>query len=61
MRFHTVLRYISFALLLNAIFLAVSTIVAIIYRDNSIFPLFYTAVITLLIALFPIIFVPPTT
>lgn len=61
MRFHTVLRYISFALILNSIFLAISTIVGVIYGDTSIFPLFYTTLITLLIALFPIIFVPPTT
>ncbi len=61
MRFHAVLRYISFALILNAIFLAISTIVGVIYGDSSIFPLFYTTLITILIALFPIIFVPPTT
>ena len=61
MRFHAVLRYISFALILDAIFLAISTLVGVIYGDSSIFPLFYTTLITILIALFPIIFVPPTT
>ncbi len=60
MRFHAVLRYISFALILNSIFLLFSTIVGLIYADTSIFPLFYTTLITILIALFPIIFVPPT-
>ncbi|NOX66868.1 MAG: TrkH family potassium uptake protein [Chlorobi bacterium] len=61
MRFHAVLRYISFALLLDAIFLAISTIVGVIYGDSSIFPLFYTTLITILVAVFPIIFVPSTT
>jgi len=58
MRFHVVLRYVAFALLLNAVFLSISIVFSIISDDNALMPLLYTLLITLTFSVFPLIFVP---
>lgn len=60
MRFHVVLRYLSLALLLNAVFMGISAIVSLIYADSSFMPLLYSTIVTTLFGLFPLIFVPGT-
>ncbi|MBN2060031.1 MAG: TrkH family potassium uptake protein [Deltaproteobacteria bacterium] len=61
MRPHVIFRYIGFVMLLNGIFLFISALVAMLYSDNSLFPLIYSGIVSTLIGIFPIIFVPPTT
>jgi trk system potassium uptake protein TrkH len=61
MRFHIVLRYVAFALLLDALFMGISCIISLIQKDGAFIPLLYSTVITTLISLFPLIFVPPAT
>lgn len=60
MRFHTIIRYIGFVLLLNAAFLFISLLVSLHYHDNGTYPLLFSLLITALWGAFPIIFVPPT-
>jgi trk system potassium uptake protein TrkH len=59
MRLYAVLRYVAFSFFLNAVFLSLSAIVSLIYSDEAFIPLFYSAVITALFGLFPVIFIPP--
>ncbi|MCF8266448.1 MAG: hypothetical protein K9I69_00105 [Ignavibacteriales bacterium] len=61
MRYHVVIRYVAIALLLNTVMMAVSGIVALIYSESAASPLMYSALITLLFALFPMIFIPAFT
>lgn len=61
MRLHIVLRYVSFSLLLNALFMFISCIISGINNDIGFMPLFYSSIVTLLFGIFPIIFVPGTT
>ncbi len=60
MRIHVVLRYVSLALLINALFMFVSAMISLIYEANGFLPLIYSAIITILFGLFPLIFVPAT-
>jgi trk system potassium uptake protein TrkH len=58
MRFHIVLRYVAVALLLNAGFMAISFVISLFNSDSAQMPLLYSALVTLLFGLFPLIFVP---
>ncbi len=60
MRLHIVLRYIAYALLLNALFMILSSIVSFIYGEDALMPLLYSGLVTALFGIFPLIFVPPT-
>lgn len=59
MRLYLVLRYVGLVLLINALFLFISAFVGLIYADNSFGILMYSAVVTALFGVFPLIFVPP--
>ncbi|MEE4312065.1 MAG: potassium transporter TrkG [candidate division KSB1 bacterium] len=61
MRFHVVVRYVALALLANAFFMTISCSISLIYSDAAFMPLLYSALVTLLFGLFPLIFVPPAT
>ncbi len=58
MRLYVIFRYIGFVILLNALFLLVSSGISYYYNESSLFPLLYTTIIALLFGIFPIIFVP---
>ena len=58
MRYYVVLRYIGLVLLLNALFMAISGCVSLIYSDSAFLPLMYGAFVTALFGVFPIIFIP---
>lgn len=58
MRLSIVLRYVGQVLLINALFLLISAIVSLIYKDQSFGALLYSAVVTALFGVFPLIFVP---
>lgn len=60
MRFHIVLRYVAFALLLNSIFMGISCLISFFNSDPAFMPLFYSTMVTVLFGFFPLIFVPPT-
>ena len=60
MRIHIVLRYIGLILLFNSLFLFISFLISVYNNDNAVFPLLYSALITMLFGVFPIIFVPPS-
>jgi len=59
MRLYLVLRYVGLVLLINALFLFLSALVGLMYNDNSFGILMYSAVVTALFGVFPMIFVPP--
>lgn len=61
MRFYIVLRYVALALLLNALFMAISALISAVNGQNDLLPLLYSALVTALFGLFPLLFVPPTT
>ncbi len=58
MRIYVVLRYAALALLINAVFLIVASIISLFNHETSFMPLLYTAIITILFGLFPLIFTP---
>lgn len=60
MRTHVVIRYVGFSLLLNAGFLLLASLVSALYSGQSLVILLYSALISLLFGLFPMVFVPPT-
>jgi len=60
MRVHVVLRYVGFSFLLNAGFLFLASLVALLHADPSFLPLIYSSLVSLLFGLFPLLFVPPT-
>lgn len=60
MRAFVILRYLGFVLLLNAAFLLISAGISFIQGDSSTTQLTYTFIITALLGVFPIIFVPET-
>lgn len=60
MRIHVILRYVGIVLLLNALFLLIAATISIIYSETASFPLFYSAFISILFGIFPLIFVPHT-
>jgi len=61
MRFRVVVRYVGFSLILNAAFLFVASLVSAWFSDPAFLPLVYSALVSLLFGIFPMIFVPPTT
>lgn len=60
MRFPVVLRYVSLALLLSSLFMAISCTISLINSDAAFMPLLYSALVTALFGLFPLFFVPAT-
>jgi trk system potassium uptake protein TrkH len=60
MRFQIVLRYIGFALLLNALFMLISCIISFFTSDNALLPLLYSFLVTAIFGIFPLVFVPKT-
>ncbi len=60
MRFHIVIRYVALALLLNSLFMSISCVISFFYSDKAFMVLLYSALVTALFGLFPLIFVPPT-
>lgn len=61
MRFHIVIRYVALALLLNSLFMSISCIISVFNSDIAFMPLLYSALVTALFGIFPLIFVPATT
>jgi len=61
MRPQIILRYVGLVLLFNAAFLLISCIISGFNADSAFFPLLYTALISALFGVFPMLFVPPTT
>ncbi len=59
MRLNIVLRYVGFVLLINALFLFISSMISVIYGDSALRPLLYSSIVTALFGVFPLIFVPP--
>ncbi|MFC1724136.1 TrkH family potassium uptake protein [candidate division KSB1 bacterium] len=60
MRYHIILRYAAFSLLLNSFFMMISSLLSVVYSDGAFMPLFYSAVVTALFGIFPLIFIPST-
>ena len=59
MRLYIVLRYIGLILALNAIFMLLSACVSILNgMDSAFYPLLQSFVLTVILGLFPLIFVP---
>ncbi len=58
MRPHIIFRYSGLILLFNALFLFISCLISLIYMDQALMPLFYSAVIACLFGAFPLLFVP---
>ncbi len=61
MRPHIIFRYTGVILLFNAVFLLISALISAFYSDSASLPLFYSAIITTLFGVFPLIYVPPAT
>jgi len=59
MRFRIVLRYVSFVLLMNAVFLFIASLISAFNSDEALFPLLYSAMVAALFGAFPLIYVPP--
>lgn len=60
MRLRIILRYIGYVLLFNALFMLISAGLSFAEGDSALLPLLFTALITALIGVFPIIYVPAT-
>jgi len=60
MRLHVVLRYLGLVLVVNGVFLLLSAGVSLIYGDQAFRALLYSALVTTLFGVFPMVFVPPT-
>ncbi|MBL1214593.1 MAG: TrkH family potassium uptake protein [Ignavibacteriae bacterium] len=60
MRKNIVLRYLGLVLLLNSMFLIISALISYFHNGAGFSALAYSALITFLFGIFPIIFVPPT-
>lgn len=58
MRPHILLRYIGLVMLLNAAFIFASYMISLYYNDSGQQPLLFSFLITALIGVFPLIFVP---
>ncbi|MCF8052538.1 MAG: TrkH family potassium uptake protein [Desulfobacterales bacterium] len=59
MRPEIVMRYLGFILLINALFLLISTAISWGQGDGSFAPLLFSAAVSFLFGVFPLIFVPP--
>jgi len=60
MCFNTVSRYVGVVLLINALFLLLSAAVSALYADLAFRPLLYSALVTAMFGIFPLIYVPPS-
>ena len=60
MNLNTVFIYVGIVLLINALFLLISAIISAINADAALRPLLYSALVTALFGVFPLIFVPPS-
>ncbi len=60
MRPHIIFRYVGIVLLFNGFFLSVSAAIAFFHHQSDFLPLLYSAAITILFGLFPLIYVPPS-
>ncbi|MFQ5824906.1 MAG: TrkH family potassium uptake protein [bacterium] len=60
MRLYIILRYVGFVLLINAVFLFISSIISAFNSESVLFPLLYSAMVSALFGTFPLIFVPPS-
>jgi len=60
MRLGVILRYSGYILVFNSLFLLISAAISLFDSDTAWFPLVYSATISILFGVFPIIFVPPT-
>jgi trk system potassium uptake protein TrkH len=60
-RYHVILRYVGFVLLVNAAFLAFSAGISAFRHESDLLPLLYSSLVLLLFGIFPLIFVPATT
>lgn len=60
MRPQIILRYVGLVLLFNAFFLLIACVISGFNVDPAFFPLLYTALISALFGIFPLIFVPAT-
>jgi trk system potassium uptake protein len=61
MKIEIVIKHLGFVLLFNAIFLSVSFLISLYYKENSALPpLLYTALICIILGFFPLIFVERT-
>lgn len=58
MRLPVIIRHIGTVLIINSIFLFVSSAISWFNEENSFFPLLYSALIVLIFGIFPLIFVP---
>lgn len=60
MRLHIVLRYLGLVLVVNGVFLLISAGVSLMYGDPAFRALLYSALVTMLFGVFPMVFVPAT-
>ena len=60
MRINVVFRYVGIVFLINALFLLICSIISAINADLALRPLLYSAIVTALFGIFPLIFVPPS-
>lgn len=58
MRPHVIIRYIGLVMLLNSAFILISYFISLYNNDSGQLPLLYTFLITTLMGLFPLVFVP---
>jgi trk system potassium uptake protein TrkH len=61
MRFRVVARYVGFSLILNAVFLLLASLLSAGFSDPAFLPLIYSALVSFLFGVFPMVFVPATT
>lgn len=58
MRPHIIFRYVGIVLLFNGFFLSVAAIISFCHHQSDFLPLLYSAAITILFGIFPLIYVP---
>lgn len=58
MRIPIVIRHIGMVLLINAIFLFISSFISFVNDETAVFPLLYSALIVMIFGSFPLIYVP---
>ena len=58
MRLHIILRTSGYVALLNSIFLFVCALLSVYYHDSALCSLLYSAIISFLFGIFPLIYVP---
>jgi trk system potassium uptake protein TrkH len=60
MRPHIIFRYVGIVLLFNGFFLSVAATISFFHHQADFLPLLYSAAITILFGIFPLIYVPPS-